>query len=538
MRAVLFSLLHLALLLGLSSALQAADNELLYTVKPGDHLHSVARSYLIDGATPDNIRLLGDLNKLRNRNYIAPGSVLRIPLDRLKMIAGEARVADHYGDAQIDGRPATNGAVVGPDRPIRTGNSGGVLVELSDGSRLWVRNNSEVRLTPMRRAPDLDYSETGVNVSGGRIEVLVNKLRGNSRFEIRSPTATLGVRGTDFRVGASAESSHTEVLEGLVAAGGANSSELGTQVAAGFGTVVDGSGVPTPPVKLLEAPVLGGLPALQERPLVRFTLPPTVGATAYRGQVADATSQHFVASQVATGPELRFTDIPDGQYQLLVRAIDAGGLEGLDARHTFTLKARPEPPLPSSPPPGFRARGEAVQLAWTIAADAQAYRLQIAPDATFRTVTVDRNEEPGTTVDLKLPPGEYFWRIAAIDAKKSQGPFGDPRKFELRPLPGAPAEPKITDGQAVFSWPSEPGQTFEVDVARDDKFTQIVRSIRTDAASTTIDVTDAGQYYTRVRATDPDGFVGPYSATQRFDIPPKPLPAWLLIIPWLILLLL
>jgi len=44
----------------------------------------------------------------------------------------------------------------------------------------------------------------------------------------------------------------------------------------------------------------------------------------------------------------------------------------------------------------------------------------------------------------------------------------------------------------------------------------------------------------RTQATDPDGFVGPYSSTQRFDIPQPPPPPpershpwWLLLLPLL-----
>jgi hypothetical protein len=46
---------------------------------------------------------------------------------------------------------------------------------------------------------------------------------------------------------------------------------------------------------------------------------------------------------------LRAIDLPDGDQHVRVRAIDARGLEGLNADRAFTLSARPEPPLLSQP---------------------------------------------------------------------------------------------------------------------------------------------------------------------------------------------
>ena len=51
---------------------------------------------------------------------------------------------------------------------------------------------------------------------------------------------------------------------------------------------------------------------------------------------------------------------------------------------------------------------------------------------------------------------------------------------------------------------------------------------------------EPGTYYVRTQATDPDGFVGPFSATQQFDIPllPPPPPPPPTVHPWWLLFLL
>ena len=40
---------------------------------------------------------------------------------------------------------------------------------------------------------------------------------------------------------------------------------------------------------------------------------------------------------VFAGPAAKWADLPDGRYVLRVRAIDAGGLEGVNAERAFTL---------------------------------------------------------------------------------------------------------------------------------------------------------------------------------------------------------
>jgi hypothetical protein len=69
-------------------------------------------------------------------------------------------------------------------------------------------------------------------------------------------------------------------------------------------------------------------------------------------------------------------------------------------------------------------------------------------------------------------------------------------------------------------------------MARDGKFEKIHTERKLDQPTITLDRPEAGAYYMRVQATDPDGFVGPFTATQRIDVPEPP-PS-----PWLFLLLL
>src|SRR5262249_26151296 len=141
-----------------------------------------------------------------------------------------------------------------------------------------------------------------------------------------------------------------EVLKGTVDVG--RDGNAATRVGAGFATLVDAKGRATAPIALLPAPDLSALPALHERLVVRFDVPAVAGAAAYRAQVGrDGDFQAVVAESLAPTGALRFADLPDQEWFLRVRAVDARGIEGRDAVFTFRLKARPEPPIQSNPAP-------------------------------------------------------------------------------------------------------------------------------------------------------------------------------------------
>ena len=110
-------------------------------------------------------------------------------------------------------------------------------------------------------------------------------------------------------------------------------------------------------------------------------------ARAYRVQLAaDPAFQAILGEKVVDVPEARFGGLPDGDYHLRVRGIDAQGLEGMDAVRRIALRARPEPPFPSAPADGAKVRGDAATLRWAAMVEADSYLLQLAADDDGNTV--------------------------------------------------------------------------------------------------------------------------------------------------------
>jgi hypothetical protein len=524
----------------------AADEPVfVVTTTPGNTLIGLSKRYL---AEPQRWPELARVNGLRNPNRLATGEDIRIPLRLMRVQPVAATVVSVTGNASTVTSPTLKaGQEVPEGGEVITGPDGHVTIRLVDGTVLRLRPDSRLQVRESNRLPDADAVRSGARLKNGRIEVeAAPASAGRPGFTIDTPQGVLGVRGTEFRV-AVAEAggvavTRGEVLGGAVAfsgpAGEGGRARTGsavtavTAVTAGYGTHINPQGSVAPPVPLLPQPDVQGLPTLQERLLMRFELPAATGsgagAVAYRGQLATDPSFDKVVADVsatatAKGAELRFAAPPDGDYILRVRGVDDKGLEGLDADHRFRLKARPEAPLPSSPAPRAKLIGSRADLAWSANPQAQSYRLRVASNADFKTVLRDVRGVSGVTTQLQdLPAGVYYWQLASVRGDNDQGPWGDVTSFEIRQPAPAPAPPKISATAIGLSWVALPGQTFDVEVARDASFTQLVQQIKTGASGIELALPfpqpSSGRFYVRVRARDGDGYVGPFGSAQFFDI--------------------
>ncbi len=487
-----------------------------HTTQRGDTLIHLARRYL---AEPRGWPELARANRLRDANRIATGSRIDIPLRLMRSESVPAEVLRVAGDARGAGDAALAAGQALPEGDsVTTGADGQAVLRLVDGTVLRLRSGSSLRLRESRRLPDAEAQRSSARLERGRVDVQATRpAAGRPGFEISTPQGVLAVRGTEFRVAVESDTTRSEVLSGVVAAGA-------TEVSGGFGTLIDTRGRVSAPQPLLAAPPTAALPALQERVLLRFALPALAGAVAWRAQLLPAAPpQDLVLADLrSTGTELRLADVADGDYVLRLRGVDANGLEGRDALHAFRLKARPEAPLPTNPQPGAQLFGDRVEFSWAQNPEAQSYRLQIAADAAF---SQELRESAGLTEPLLALGGlatqRYHWRVASVRGADDRGPWGDARSFELRPQPPTPPPAALSDSSVSFAWEARPGQTFDFQLARDAAFNDRVVERRLDAPRIEVPLSSLpgpGRYFVRLRAIEADGFVGPFSAVQQFEL--------------------
>lgn len=516
-----------------------ADETFAYTIKHGDTLVGIARAHLVE---PQRWSELQKLNKVRNERRLVPGAPLHIPFAWLRQSHSVVEVVQVNGQVDAAGRAPRAGDTLREGDQIRTGKQSSIALRFPDGSAVTVQPDTTVRLERLRIFEINGAPHSTIRIEQGRVENAVPAARKvGARFEVVTPAAVAGVRGTHYRVADEQGTAYSEVLDGNVAVAQAGRPDASVEVGAGYGVRVRPGAAPEPPVALLAAPQLAQLPGLLERPIARFQVPALPGATRYRAQIApDASFQSIRQDLIFGTSELRFTDLPDGSYVLRARGIDQLGLEGRDATHAFKLKARPEPPFPSAPAAGGKVRAETVTFAWSGAAEAASYVLQVAADRDFRKLHVDsaRLTALDHVPETKFMPGEYRWRIASVRADGDRGPWSDVQTFLVLPPPATPEPPAIDAKTLSFRWPAEPGQRFLFQLARDDKFARLVKEERLDTPSIALPRPAEGTYYMRVQATDPDGFVGPFTAPQRIEVPKPPPALWpllMLLVPLLAL---
>lgn len=529
----------------LSPATAAPDEAMLpVVVRDGDSLWRVADEVLVSrSAWPEVARL----NRLRDADRLRPGQVLMVPVRLLRSDAVAARIVSVQGDVRVDGTPAGTGAVLQRGQTLTTAADASAVIELYDGSRLQVQPGSSTTLDRSERLaarPDEEGLFAGtMRLLRGSLEVLATKLRRAKPLEVQSPTAVIGVRGTEYRVHhGEGLGTRTEVLEGRVRAEASAQPGAGTEVAAGYGAALGRDAVAPLLQPLPPAPAVDAFPAVFERVVTQLPLDPS---RAWRLQVAvdDRFDRIVRDRRFAAGEPVRVTDLPDGAWVLRVRQVEPSGIEGLDARHRFEMAARPEPPALLAPRADGRAGAGQVPFRWAENLEAQRYRLQVAADEGFTTLLHDDAQVAGGGSEVALTtPGVVYWRIASLRAPapglRTQGPWSAVQRLTLVGAPAAASGGLSEDGRSLsLRWNGRAQDRQRVELARDAAFTQGVVRDEIDGSEWTLPRPDQpGTYYFRYRSVESDGFVTPSSETLKLEIPRDWRNSWLLGLPLLLLL--
>ena len=522
-----YRLLGLLLCLWVGTTIAAHSQEWIYTVRPGDNLWNITADYL---TRMDYWPRLQALNHVADPQRLPPGMKLHIPVAWLKGRPTAAQVFSVQGSVEakiaFTGQTVmvTAGLMLHSGDEIHTSADGNVTVEFGDGSRLLVQANSLLIMDTLSAYGDTHMVDTRLRLQQGRVDSLVTiRQSPRTRYQILTPAASSAVRGTHYRLGMDAAdvTARVEVLEGAVELRGARKART---VTSGFGALTETGKPPAAPLPLLASPVVADLPPVVTRSPVQLSFPALKGAAAYRAQIAPTEQfESLLFDAVSVPPAVRGPDLPDGDYVVRIRGIDAKGLEGHDAYHRFRLHARPAPPFLIKPADQSAVLEQALVFEWAEPQNATAYHFQLAGDERFTALLLDLPKYAGSslTPDRTLEPGRYFWRVATQDAAGRVGPFSDPQLFRLQATPKLQA-PEVTANAMTFRWSAGlPGQQYQFQLAKDLQFETVIVDRRVSEQQLTISRPESGFLYLRMRTIDADGYVGPYSPTQRIDVPPE-----------------
>ncbi|RZJ05484.1 MAG: hypothetical protein EOP39_20025, partial [Rubrivivax sp.] len=399
-----------------AQASAGADADWSYRVQKGDTLITLTRSWL---AAPRTWRDLQKLNRVGDPRRLQPGRLLRMPVAWLKQEASVAEAVFVKGDVQRQRGTAsealTSGSSLLSGDRVRTGAQSSASLRFVDGSRLLVPPESDVALDQLLVLGRGALPAVRLRLTKGGAD---NRVAPNAQrvplYELRTPHANLGVRGTEFRVQVEGAATRMQVLSGAVHADG-----RAGDVGGGEGLLAEGTALSVAP--LLPAPDLSALPRTAERLPLRlgWTASPP-GAVAWRAQLyAKGDFDRLLLDARVTDPQAAWAEareLADGDYTLRLRGIDARGQEGASADAELSLQARPEPPFVQAPAQGAVSYTGGMALSWTRNTAAPGVRLQVARDAGFKDLALQPGPIDAATYEVRLPDGAYHWRIAAVEA--------------------------------------------------------------------------------------------------------------------------
>lgn len=512
----------LAVLLASAGLGSASAAEWIYRVRPGDNLWDLAAAHLKADVPWSRLQAY---NRVGDPKALPPGQRLRFPVEWLRVqpervrvvaIRGEVRVAE---DGRAAARPGEVDMRIAANGWIETGDDASATVEFADGSRLLLASRSRVVFDRLGSYGRTGMVDSEVRLQRGRVTNRVAPQRGPAaRYEVSTPSATSSVRGTRFRVGYSDGRETTEVVEGLVAVGEGSRSGAAA-LRAGYGSRNDG-GVRAR--ALLHAPDVAT--AQFDSLPIRLAWPAVAGASAYQVEVvrADAPEvQLFDASSPA--PEISIATLPPGRQLIRVRAVDGDGVAGLDAGVPVEIPEGPTPPLTIRPTHAEVSYLPRPRFEWSRSEGADGARMQIGRDAAMADL-VQQLDAASTRVrpSAELPPGAYWWRVAARDAQGRLGLFGQAQPFEVRPVPpdAGIAAPAVRKGELVVRWGGVPGiANYRVQVSRHADLRDPVIDTTVDAPELRMQRPGSGRWYVRVHAVDGGGEAVALGSVQEIDLP-------------------
>ena len=133
---------------------------------------------------------------------VAVGAFLFFPHGGTLSIANAATITVLHGnvDAQKGTTafaPALDGDLLSTGDVVRANDAGNAVVTFFDGSTLTVQSGAQVKVTSLARTGSGGIQVTILQTLG-KTWASVQKLSGDSKFEIKTPTSTAAVRGTAF----------------------------------------------------------------------------------------------------------------------------------------------------------------------------------------------------------------------------------------------------------------------------------------------------------------------------------------------------
>jgi hypothetical protein len=534
-------ILQLACLLVLifpSYSLSYADDnngleEWHYTLRPGDTLQEISLNLLNYRYSWSDVVKHNRIDQLAT---LAPGSIIKIPMNWLKHQPKPAVVKALEGSAQIKKARSTRYETLKTNMLIQVGDeiatkNGNVVIEFADSSTIRLEANSNLYFNKLSHFGKTGMVDTRLRLKKGSLTTEIPPLVKGSRYEIKTPSAVAAVRGTEFRLHTSENETRLEVLDGTVEFSGEHGQMM---VEAGKGaTIKQGSArievinLPSPPRTQLAQDTIRKLPAKVEWQRSK-------DADAYQVQLTEKDKHgRLVQDKIQQDNTMNIDQINNGNYELAIRSINADGYKGSDSVSKLSVEidllraqliSPTEAEIIEQPMPTFTWSYASNQNEDT-AKHAPLSRLEIAIDKEFAALITDNDFSKINTHTLKQPliPNPYYWRIATL-TNNTQISYSDIRRFHIK---GWLAPVKISsvnylDKQVGLFWsPVANAEGYILQISNRSDFSTILKEEKLNKPRAHLLLNENQQYYARVKGIGNKLYSSKFGPVQDVFIPPK-----------------
>ena len=470
-------------------------------------------------------------NRMKNPDLIYPGDVILIPAHLLKgkQVPATLRFAKGdvalYSETTKEWQPLPLNSKIEEGNKVRTGAASAAEYEYEDGHTVLQRADTTVQVKTARSSSV--SSRYRLSLSAGRAITKIMKATGKeTRFQVETPTAIAGVRGTVFRSSVDPDgASRFESFDDTVEVEARNSI---VQVKSGEGTFVSKAEAPTTPRKLLPYPALLQPSPLYKKLPVRLAFEKVEGAVSYRILLARDREVRDIVTERVIAPQDTFdlATVEDGTYYLQSASVDNLGLEGLPSEPVETrIRVNPVAPFIEIPRDQAVYPGASLTCKWLKVADASRYHVQIAEDNEFSRLVQDRSDVTTTeyatgNLDFK----NYYFRVSSIASDNYQGEWSDTLMFTLELPPPTPPPtvegPKVEGKEITIRWQDlGEGVTYRFQMADEASFGKILTDQKVQHSEITLEKPKKpGTYYVRTNAVDQWGQEGKFSSPQSFEV--------------------
>lgn len=477
------------------------EPEWLYTLKPGESFAKAANKLLNNHHNP---RQLLQYNAIDRTRALTEGDSIRVPLAWLKQEPSPARATSVSGNVQLISsggrgkRPLTNDALIRVGDEVISA-EGSALITLADGSEVRLSPNSRLIFNRLTQFGKTGMADTRLRLNRGGVRTRVKPVtKGDTRFEIETPSAVAAVRGTAFALQTGGAATHLQVTEGTVEFGIPGKLH---RVPAGYSATISGN---RPNIQRMPAaPVITRLPT----PLTQLPAEVTWEAgstTHYRLDIFEAESGHWVENRKVAGNQFKISRLDNGRYEMQLAALDPQGAAGMPAVRLFEVDLQAYAANLVSPDEGDSTNDDMPEFRWSLNGSNELARIEIAEDKAFNNLVATSEWAPETTAlpSRPLKAGEYYWRVVT-EAGGNSVAASPSRKLTVNGTlpPVRIISVNYIDSQVRVFWESlAEASKYRVQLADSADFNNVIKEATLKETTAALRLVPGRRYFIRLKA--------------------------------------